>query len=176
MKNLKQKMLAMVLMLLLALAVTACGGSGSLSGTFVAEGDEDSGMSLVFRSNNRFSLVVESDVLGLGLDDAGDFSLDGRFSVNNSANTVSLTIDDASVRSFVRELVDVVTEQMMAEDPDLADDPLAAAFMDSMIEMFEEMFEEMAQELADELTNVELTFESNFDRLYSDDGVVFVRR
>ena len=176
MKNLKQKALALVLMLVLVLAVVACGGgSGSFSGTFVEEGWEDSGMSMVFNNNNTFSMVMELGAIGFGFLADGDISLDGRYTVDEDAQVINLTINERAARDFANALLDIITEGLQ-NDPEFANDPAGAEMLEMMLEMFEEEIDAMAEEMLAEIEEMYIRFDGNFDRLYMNDGTVFIRR
>ena len=174
MKNLRCKTLALVLMFVLAFAVAACGGSSSFSGTFVEEGWEDSGMSMVFNNNNTFSMVMSLDALGLGFYAAGEVSLDGRYTVDNDNETISLSINERAARDFTSSLLTAIADGLQ-NDPDFTDSPSDVEFLEFMLEMLEEEFEDFAAEMVADMDSMEITFDGNFDRLYMD-GTILVRR
>lgn len=177
MESFKKKMLAIALMLVLALVVAACGGSSdddTLEGTFVVEGDEASGEQITFSGDN-FTFEAPYSAMELGFDVPGRFVLTGTFTVDDSAQTVSLRVNDDALREAVVELVDALMDYMIEDDPDLAaamEDPDIAAMMD---EVMEGMLDEVLRELRSLFNNFDFTFDGNFNRLYHDDAV-YVRR
>ena len=177
MKNTKQIALALILALTLALVITACGGGNSdssFSGTFVEEGWEDSGMSMVFNNNNTFSMVMSLEALGFGFYADGDVSLDGRYTVDNDAQTITISVTEASARNFASSVMDLITAGLQ-NDPDFADSPTGDEMLAFIMEMFEDELDNMAAEMAADMEDAVLTFDGNFDRLYLD-GSVLVRR
>ena len=197
MKKWQARVLTALAVLVMAFALAACGGDSGPSGTYVIEGDEDSGFTVTFRDDDTFSLSVPYSMMGMdeylpGVYLPGNFNLSGTFTVNRSARLIEFDVDMNSLRTAAEDLVDILIDEVMeqmieAEFGELMDDPEMAAFiwelMDAMMdEMMDEMLDEVIEDMVDEFDEMTLRFErSNFDRLYDDEGldgepIVFVRR
>jgi len=186
MKFARSKILVAVLMLVLTLIVTACSNDtslGALEGTFEVEGVE--GATLVFRGN---SVIVSISYADMGMDFIpGSIELEGVFEVNEDEQTITISFTDDAILNFADalvEIIDVIVVETLLSDPQVAEimqDPeLSEAFlaamqpyMDELAEELDELFDEMIEELEQGFV---LTFGDNFDRLYHEDGAIYVRR
>jgi len=177
MSNWKRNILAAVLMLMLALALAACGGNGAPEGTYVVEGEEDSGVTVTFTGNN-FRIEVPYAEIDLGYELPGYFAISGTFTVDNDISAVVLHVDENALRTTVSDMIDELLESVLYELGDLMDDPeLGDILRASIDEMKDEMFDNLFYELLDEFTDFGFRFDGDFDRLYDDvDNVVFVRQ
>lgn len=188
MKTLKHALRVGALVLALVLVLAACGNGGgtggtggatpttpttldapaTLSGTYVFE-DGTPG-TWTFTGNSFVASIPYSEMDLAELD--GDFSIRGTFAVNESAQTISLTIDEDALRTDTLQL----TRDMIAADPDLAelmDDPEFEDLIDSIIDA---VFDSIFDSFLDEFDDIELRFEDGFDRLIDEDGYVLVRQ
>jgi len=182
MSNWRNKVLALVFMLVLAVALTACGGSDNLEGTFVVEGDEYSGITLVF-ANDDWTLSVPYAEMGLDYDLEGSFVFGGTFSIDNRNNLINFYVDEQTLRLASIEMTEMYMNQMfielgimeMLEDPEFAD--YFQVLQDEMDMLMDMMLDEVFEEMLEDFDDMSLRFERNFDRLYDDvDESVFVRQ
>ena len=182
MKIWKTKLLAVLLMLVFALALGSCGSSddSELSGTYVVEGDERSGVSITF-TDDRFEFVMPYSEVEMEYNLPGNFYFSGTFSIDDRANVINLNVDENALRVSVQDMVDVLMDYMLTEDPEMAElmeDPeMAAIIMELMDDLMDEMFEDLLQGMIDDFGDLGFRFDGNFDRLYDDiDDIVFVRQ
>ncbi|MCL2405836.1 MAG: hypothetical protein FWC92_09880 [Defluviitaleaceae bacterium] len=179
MTSLKKYLTAIIFMLVVALALTACGGGDTLEGTYVVEGDEDSGVSITF-TGDTFSFILPYSEVELEYNLPGNFVLSGTFTVDNSNNIVLLNIDDDALRTSVTDMVDVLFEYILSgpEFAEFLDDPEFEEFVTLYIEaMLDDMHDELFHAMHSEFTDIGFRFSNNFDRLYDDtDNTVFVRQ
>ena len=181
MKNWKNKVLAMVLMLVMALVLAACGSDdASPEGTYTAEG---TGITITFTDDTFRVTMPYEEMLGYDID--GDFAFSGRFTVNNSDRLVEMSVSANNLRGPLQDMIDELLEWYFANDPDLSVIMTDPDFADIAEEVREAMDVEMAvllesmlDELVDEFEGMSLRFErGNFDRLYDDeDDTVFIRQ
>ena len=192
MKTLKHILRVGALVVALALFLAACGngndggpgGTGTtqppatgttqppaaatLSGTFVYE---DGAPGTWTFTGNSFVASIPYSEMYLG-ELEGDFSIRGTFSISESAQTISLTVDEDALREDTLQL----TRDLLAQDPDLVglmEDPEFEEFFESLIDgMFDSIFDFFLQDFDD----IELRFENGFDRLIDEDGSVLVRQ
>ena len=179
MESFKKKVLVAVAMLVLALILAACGSNDTLSGTYVAEGANASGERLTF-NNDSFTIEVSYAELDLGIDITGNFSFTGTFTVDDDAQTIRMRADIDVLHDAVAEMVNLLMDYMFENDPDIVEmmeDPELAEFVIEFMDAFmDELLDEMKREMQTEFSDWFLRFEDNFDRLYYDDGTVFVRQ
>ena len=152
--------------------------------TFTAEGGY--GTTLTF-GNGTFVLTLDiSDIDPGGLDInlpaalSGSITMNGNFSVNERAQTVTLGIERREAVRVVNTAIDMLRD--FSRDIDLdalsQDDAMTAAMvMMALMMMNDAMIDGMIDEFMAEFNDFTLRYQSNFNRLYDDvAGVVFVRR
>jgi len=181
MKNWLYKVLAIVFMLVLAIALSACGGSNNLEGTYVIEGGESSGISITFSGDN-FTFVYPYAEMNLDMLSYGEFVMTGTFTVHHE-NIISLSVDETALRASSASMIQAMIDEIfvgpdfaeLMEDPNFAE--LMNEYMSEYVRVMELVFDGMVEELLQHFDGLAFRFEGNFDRLYDDvDGIVFVRQ
>ena len=182
MEKFKTRLLPVLLLMGMALVLIACGSSDSggaggngLSGTYVIEGEEHLGITLTFSGNN-FTFTMPYAAVDPDFDMPGNMALTGTFTVNESDQVINLRFSESSILDSVTDMIDALMEDMMQADPDFAEamnDPEMAALVEGMMDAQLEMMQDY---LLSNFDNVYFTFDGNFDRLYDEDGSVFVRQ
>ena len=182
MSKFKTKWLSMLLLIGLMLVLAACGSSDSdgangngLSGTYVIEGEEHLGITLNFTGNN-FTFTMPYAAVDPDFDMPGNMALTGTFIINENDQVINLRFSESSILDSVTDMIDALMDEMMQNDPDFAEamaDPEMAALIEGMMDAQLEMMQDY---LLGNFDNVYFTFDGNFDRLYDEDGSVFVRQ
>jgi len=171
MKKVKQLVFICALILSMVLVLSACGSEQELSGTFVLEDDP---MFTVEFSGSEFKMPFPYSAMGIpGLE--GDFVFRGTFDIDRSEKIITFNFDRDALEGDMIELV----EKMLEVDPSTADlfnDPDMKGELDMIIESSLSAMTPMIDMMVEGLAGVGLRYDSNFDRLYSDDGEVFIRR
>lgn len=157
--------------------LTSQSDMSTLIGIFFLEDEEDL-MTLEF-SNDTFVINMSYASLELGFDIPGYIAIGGTFAVDEIANIVSLNVDTDYVITLMREIIDVVVDHIIQNDPAMQDESedseTLQVFMTLILMAVEEMLDELVNEFIEDFEDFNLRFYDTFDRLYSDDGV-FVRR
>lgn len=180
MRNWKNKVLAIVFMLVFAFALAACNSSDDLEGTYIVEGGSMPGVSITFTGDN-FRFVLPYSEIDADFDLPGEFVFAGTFSIDNRNSLINFTIDENALRGSVETMIDEIMDYMFTSDPEIAEmmqDPEFAALMMEYIDAeMDAMFDEMMDEMMAEMDNLTLRFERNFDRLFDDEAdLVFIPR
>jgi len=144
----------------------------NLSGTFILE--DDPVFSITF-SGNSFSVPLSHANMGLP-ELGGYFLFRGTFIINESTRTISLLFDEEVMLEDMVEMVWALLEmdpdmQEFLDDPDMED--MLVIIVDAMMGY---MADAVIDEVMEELSGIELRYEDSFDRLYTDDGDVFIRQ
>lgn len=176
MKTLKHALRVGVIALALLLVLTACGGSSNndtsddnaLAGVYVFEDGTPGTWTF---TGDTFVAAVPFDEMGLS-DLDGDFTLRGTFEINEDTSTIYLTVDIDALSADTLQL----TRDLIAQDPDLVDLMEDEAFAELMEQIIDATFDAIFDSIVHEFEDLTLTFEDNFDRLYTEEGDALVRQ
>lgn len=179
MNNWKNRLLVVALILALAITLTACGGNDTLEGTYVIEGDENSGISITFTEDN-FSFVMPYTEIDIEHNLPGNFVLTGNFSIDDDNSVIHIYVNETALYAAVSDMIDVLMDHIL-DDPEFAEamqNPAFAEIAETYIAgMKSEMHDGLFQMLLGDFTGVGFRFDGSFDRLYDDtSSAVFVRQ